>query len=181
MKKQILLILTIMGAVTLISAQNGNTLPLLIQLNQNAEASVSGNLADGNLMPDLSWAWNSSNACFPETQVKKFTGNHQLFEFEIPSRTEVQIILIPNDKKHDMSLYAYMIGVGTDAIVPNLSRCIRCEADHKWDRPKSGKTQDHRRIVGDILAIQKPYKVIVGVAGANGLAEGEFTLEIKRK
>ena len=138
-----------------IYSQNNSGLPLLILPNEKAEANVLGNLADGKSMPDLSWAWSSSNACFPETQVRKFTGNHQLFEFEIPARTEVQIILTPKDKKHDMSLYAYMVGVGTDAIVPNLSSCIRCEADHKWDRPKAGKIQDHRRIVSDILAIQK--------------------------
>lgn len=180
MKAIIMSIVFLIMAASEVQSQDAE-LPLLIQLNDKAEASVLGNLADGKLMPDLSWAWSSSNACFPETQVRKFTGTHQLFEFEIPARTEVQIILTPKDKKHDMSLYAYMIGIGTDAIVPNLSRCIRCEADHKWDRPKAGKTQDHRRIVGDILAIQNPYKVIIGVAGANGLAEGEFTLEIKRK
>lgn len=91
------------------------------------------------------------------------------------------ITLNPKDKKHNMSFYAYMIGVGSDGIVPDLSSCVRCEADYKWDRPWVGKTQDHRRIVKDILAIQRPYKVIVGVAGAEGLSEGEFVLDIRKK
>ncbi len=181
MKTLFLYLLFMISIVYRSYSQNDLGTPLLILLNEDAEAYVAGNLAEGMPMSDLSWAWSSSNACFPETQVRKFTGLHQLFEFEIPARTEVQIILTPKDKKHDMSLYAYMIGVGTEAIVPKLSSCIRCEADHKWDRPKAGKTQDHRRIVGDILAIHNPYKVIIGVAGANGLAEGVFTLEIKRR
>jgi len=165
-----------------VSAQEGSSgLPLLIVLNEQSEASVLGDLADGQVMSDLSWAWQSSVACFPETQVSKFTGHHQLFEFEVPAGTEVVITLTPKNKKHNMSLYAYMIGVGTDAIVPNLSSCIRCEADYKWDRPWAGKTQDHRRIVKNILAIQRPYKVIIGVAGAEGLTEGDFVLDIKKK
>lgn len=165
----------------IVAQETSSSLPLLIELNEKSEASVIGNLADGLTMTDLSWAWQSSVACFPETQKLKFTGHHQLFEFEIPSRTEVVITLTPLNKKHNMSLYAYMIGVGNDAIVPNLSSCIRCEADYKWDRAWVGKTQDHRRIVKDILAIQRPYKVIVGVAGAEGLSEGEFVLDIKKK
>lgn len=158
----------------------GQTEPLIIPF-EGETITVAGDLSEGSPMSDLSWAWQSSVACFPKTQEMKFTGNHQLFQFELPARSEVEILLIPDDKKSDMSIYAYMIGVNSDAIVPHLSSCIRCEADHKWDRPKAGKTQDHTRIVKDILAIQRPYKVIVGVSGANGLKEGTFKLQVARK
>ncbi|MEL7340523.1 MAG: hypothetical protein AAGM67_08565, partial [Bacteroidota bacterium] len=61
------------------------------------------------------------------------------------------------------------------------SQCVRCEADHKWDYKRRGKTQDHTRTVTDILAINNPYKVIIGVVGAEGLSEGEYTLEVSLK
>ena len=37
----------------------------------NGEISYSGNLSNGTVLNDLSWAWSSQNACFPETQKKK--------------------------------------------------------------------------------------------------------------
>lgn len=65
--------------------------------------------------------------------------------------------------------------------MPNLSRCVRCEADFKWDRPRRGRTQDHTRVVNDILALRNPYEVVVGVVGANGLVSGGYTLQIISK
>lgn len=91
------------------------------------------------------------------------------------------VTVIPDDANADFSIYAYEIGVTRNDLVPNLSSCIRCEADHKWDRPAAGKTQDHTRTVKDLVAINTPYKVIIGVTGANGLANGGFTLKVVMK
>ena len=151
-----------------------------IKSETNKTVSVSANLSEGKNMTDLSWAWNSSVACFPETQKEKFTGNHVLFETEIPKYSIMEIELIPDNKNTDMSLYAYEIGLKSDAYVPNLPSCVSCEADHKWDYEKRGKTQDHRRFV-NLNAINNPYKVVIGVAGANGLDKGGFTLKISLK
>ena len=145
----------------------------------NGTVTVTGDLANGNIMEDLSWAWNSSIACFPKTQVKKFTGNHVLFTTDLPRYSEMEVTVIPDDPQADFSLYAYEIGNSQfDAIVPNLTRCVRCEADHKWDRNHVGKTQDHTRKVSHLVAIRNPYQVVIGVVGANGLTEGGFTLQI---
>lgn len=147
----------------------------------NGTVRYSSNLSEGSTLSDLSWAWSSQNACFPETQKMKFTGNHVFFTGIIPSYSEMIITVIPDDPSNNFSLYAYEIGENSTDLVPNLPRCIRCEADHKWDRPKKGQTQDHTRIVRDILAIASPYRVVIGVTGANGLAEGGFTLQIEMK
>lgn len=157
-------------------------LPTFIEFQPNSTIEVEGNLADGTAMTDLSWAWNSSNACFPETQKAKFTGHHVLYYIDLPSYTEMEITVIPSDKKANFSLYAYEVGqVDESNTVPTLPGCVRCEADHKWDRPRRGKTQDHTRTVENILALRNPYQVVIGVVGAKGLKEGGFTLQITTK
>jgi hypothetical protein len=154
--------------------------PHWIEIKQGEITSVEGNLSDGVIMSDLSWAWNSAVACFPETQAHKYTGNHVLYALDLPSYTELEITVIPADKNANFSVYAYEVGTITESnTVPNLSQCIRCESDEKWDYKVKGKTQDHTRHVHYILAKANPYQVIIGVSGADGLKTGAFTLQVK--
>lgn len=150
-----------------------------IKCEKGKVLSYEGNLKNGVKIHDLSWAWNSSVACFPETQKQKFTGNHVVYVTEIPRYSKMEVTVEPKDANADFSLYVYEVGTSSNAIVPNLPSCVSCEVDHKWDRPKVGKTQDHTRSVSNITAINNPYKVVIGVVGANGLTEGEYTLKVK--
>jgi len=147
-------------------------------IEKGATKAYKGDLADGTKIHDLSWASRSSTACFPGTQNKKFTGNHVHYVTEIPPRSKMTITVIPKNKKHNMSIYAYMTGTTSTTMVPNLSSCVTCEAEHKWDYPKRGKTQNHTRTVY-LNAINNPYRVVIGVAGADGLDEGDFVIQIK--
>lgn len=140
-----------------------------------------GDLAEGVVMSDLSWAWKSSVACFPETQKAKFTGNHVHYTVDLPKYSIMDIELIPDDASANMSIYAYTIGAGKTDMVPNLASCVACEAEHKWDFPKAGKTQDHTRKITNITAINNPYRVVIGVTGADGLKAGKYTLKITMK
>ena len=142
---------------------------------------IEGNLVNGQPMSDLSWAWNSSVACFPELQKEKFTGNHVLYAIDLPSYSNMDISLTPASKGTDLSIYAYMVGsISESNLVPNLGRCVRCEVDHKSDRPRVGQSRNGNiRIVKDILAIRNPYQVVIGVVGANELEEGAYTLNLK--
>ncbi len=147
----------------------------------NGEVFYKGDLSQGHPLSDLSWAWSSANACFPETQKHKFTGSHVFFTGIIPKYSEMTVTVIPDDPQANFSIYAYEIGVNKNDLVPNLPSCIRCEADHLWDRPKSGKSQDHTRTVTDLVAINNPYRVVIGITGANGLNQGTFTLKVSMK
>lgn len=147
----------------------------------NATVSYVGNLEQGRPMDDLSWAWSSQNACFVEFQKKKFSGNHVLYTGVIPKYSEMTVTVIPDDPKDNFSVYAYEVGQNNFSIVPELPSCIRCEAEFKWDRPKRGKTQDHTRIVGNLVAINNPYRVFIGVTAADDLASGGYTLQIEMK
>ena len=155
---------------------NAQTQVQTIESKANATVSIDGSLSDGAIMQDLSWAWNSQNACFVKTKINKFSGNHVLFETELPRRAEMFITVIPKNKKDNFSIYAY--SKGSKAIVPDLARCVSCEAEFKWDMKKRGKTQDHTRTIS-LRAIGNPYHVVIGVVGAEGLTEGDFTLEIR--
>lgn len=152
-----------------------------IEAQPNQIMTYEGDLSEGALMPDLSWAWNSSVACFPATQKQKFTGNHVLYTLDLPKYSEMEVTVIPNDPEANFSVYAYEIGLNTNRLVPNLSGCIRCEVAHKWDRPYRNKTQDHTRIVSNLVAINRSYQVIIGVVGAEGLMEGGYSLKIDIK
>ena len=174
---KLIIILSILFIPYMMSAQTVYE----VDMQPNQVVEVSGKLSDGANISDLSWAWNSSVACFPATQSQKFTGNHVIYKSVIPKYSELEITVVPKDKKANFSIYAYEIGVGSDRIVPNLPSCIRCEADHKWDRPWKGKVQNHTRTVKNLVAINRPYQVVVGVVGANGLSEGEYTLQFKLK
>ena len=140
--------------------------------------TYTGDLADGCKINDLSWASHSTTACFPATQNSKFTGNHIFFVTEIPTYSDMEITVIPDDKNANMSIYAYQDGTTSDVYPPELSSCVSCEAEYKWDYPKRGKTQDHTRTVY-LNAINHPYRVVIGIAGADGLTTGTFKLQIK--
>jgi len=156
--------------------------PTSITAIPNETVSVKGDLSEGGSITDLSWAWNSSVACFPETQKSKFTGHHVLYTTEIPTYSEMEITVVPENQQANFSIYAYQLGANTEgSIVPDLAQCIRCEVDHKWDRAFKGRTQDHTRTAKDLVAINRPYKVIIGVVGADGLDQGAYTLQISTK
>lgn len=151
--------------------------PIVVELQANGTTTVSGNLNEGHSMDDLSWAWDSSNACFPATQKQKFTGSHVLYTTIIPKYTEMEVKVIPRDPTQNFSIYAYEVGVTNESVVPDLPSCIRCEVDHKWDRPHRGKTQDHTRTAKNLIALSNSYRVVVGVVGAEGLSDGAYDLE----
>ncbi len=151
-----------------------------VAIGRDSVAIVRGDLAAGSPMEDLSWAWSSSNACFVETQKHKFTGHHRLFITELPSYSELTVTVIPDDPEANFSIYGYSMGTTREDIVPNLSSCVTCEADYKWDYRYRGRTQDHSRTIR-FNAIRNPYRVVVGVAGADGLAAGTFRLEYDLK
>ncbi|MBN2891108.1 MAG: hypothetical protein JXL97_04505 [Bacteroidales bacterium] len=142
--------------------------------------TYGGDLSEGVIIYDLSWAANSSVACFPATQNDKFSGNQIIYITEIPAHSEMDITVVPDDEDANFSIWAYMVGTTNDAMVPNLTSCVTCEAEYKWDYPKKGKTQDHTRTV-HLNAISNPYRVVIGVAGADGLTTGKFKLKISVK
>jgi hypothetical protein len=156
--------------------------PAYIALIKNSTVSIKGDLSDGQVMADLSWAWNSSVACFPQTAEQHYRGRHVIFTTDIPKYSELIITLIPNDGSAPFALYAYQVGeVGEDNLVPNLSSCIRCEADPSTSGIVGKKRTDNKRQVRDLLAINNPYQAVIVVVGPEDWDSGAFELLVEMK
>jgi hypothetical protein len=151
----------------------------VVASKSNETVTIAGDLANGKILEDLAWASSSSNACFPATQNLKFRGHHVFYATTIPPRSIMKISVKPNDDAADLSLYAYMIGNQDFSLVPNLARCITCEADHKWDRPWKGKVQTSERKVEFQNPTQNTYNILIGVAAPKDVTTGKFKVEIK--
>jgi hypothetical protein len=151
--------------------------PVIVKTAQSPEKgntlAYKDNIKNGVIIQDLSWAWNSSNACFPATQKESYTGNHILFQTEIPRYSKMTVTIKPTNPNTELSLYGYQIGTKSNYVVPNLSSCVSCEADNN----QSGRAKNNTRTI-QFTAINNPYKVMLGVAGPKGLKEGEFTIQI---
>lgn len=152
-----------------------------IESKANDSVIVSGDLANGALMEDLSWAANSSNACFPATQNLKFRGNHVLYATSIPPRSILTISVAPTDANGDLSIYGYMMGNTEYRVVPNLPSCISCEADHKWDGKWKGKVQTSERKIEFQNPTQNTYNIVIGVSAPKDITSGKFNLKLKLK
>ena len=88
-----------------------------IKAEKGKSVTVSGKLENGAPMDDLTWASNSSMACFPATQNERFRGPHVLYHTQIPARSIMTITVTPKDTSKDLSIYAF---VGTAVLAIGL-------------------------------------------------------------
>ena len=181
MKKISLLamLVLVIGLSISASAQNNMTVNT-IEVVGNKTSTVEGSLKDGVKLKSLEWAWMSSNACFPATQGTKFTGNHVLYVAELPPRSIMTVTVKPKNDGTNLSLYGYQIGVEKVVLPEDLQYCVTCEADHEKQYLRRGETRTGTRTMR-FNSIGNSYKVVIGVAGANELTEGNYTLEITLK
>lgn len=180
MKKLIIPFFVILGLPVLTKAQWPSTVTVVDMGNKDS-VIVQGDLAKGSKMEDLSWAWNSANACFPGTQAAKFKGNHVFFAVKMGPKSEMFISVTPTDAGGDLSIYAYRIGANEYYLVPDLNSCITCEADHKWDRPWKGKVQTSERLVSFQNPGNETYNILIGVSGPAAATSGGFSLKIREE
>jgi hypothetical protein len=153
----------------------------IIESKGNDSVMVSGDLSKGKLINDLTWASSSSNACFVATQNTKYRGNHVFYATTIPPHSIMNISVIPDDQKADMSMYAYMMGTSDYYVVPDLPQCITCEADYKWDGNWKNRVQTHERKVEFNNPTDNTYHIVIGVAAPKGMTTGTFQVKVKTK
>jgi hypothetical protein len=150
----------------------------VVHLEKGKTVTTRGKLENGSTIANLDFASRSSVACFPATQNEKFRGHHVLFATQLQARSVVEITVTPDNPSQDLSIYAYTVGTQTHTLPPALSSCVSCEAEHRWDRPKRGRTQDHSRTVR-LNAATHPYNVVIAVSGPAAATRGSFTLTLK--
>jgi hypothetical protein len=180
MKKTIYLSMLIIALPLLTVAQwPSNVTP--VESKPKDSVTVSGDLANGAIMEDLSWAASSSNACFVSLQNWKFSGNHVLYATTMPPRSIMIITVSPVDANGNLSLYGYMMGGTEHRVVPDLPSCITCEADYKWDRPVKNKVQTSERKIEFQNPTKNTYNIVIGVSAPKDVTTGQFNLKIKLK
>ncbi len=143
----------------------------LIEL-PDGDQTFKGNLSNGEKLSDLSWAWNSSMACFVEPGKSWYEGNHVFYQIDIPDHTTIDIYLNATNSSDDIAIYAYSKGAGDKTIPPNITTCVSCEAAPSNSTPITGEKHLY------LNAVNNPYSIIIGVAGATGVTSGEYTVTI---
>lgn len=152
-----------------------------IALESGKPAVVSGNISSGKKIP-LDWAAKSSVACFPGTRFEMFDGNHVFYRVELPARSEMKIKLVPRDRSKVINLYALRQGAGGDQPVPpDVDTAISAEASYPLYAKTGTRTiknsDDGTRKI-DFISVNKPYSILIGVAGGKGSVEGEYELSV---
>lgn len=151
-----------------------------ITVSGDKPATVTGNLKSGKKIP-LEWAEKSNVACFPGTRFEMFDGNHVFYRVTLPPKKKIDIKLTPVDKSKVINLYALRQGAGKQAVPPNITSAISAEASYPMYARKGGKiiknADDGIRKI-DFISVQKPYSILIGVAGAKGTTEGEYKLSV---
>lgn len=169
----------ILGASAPVQAENVTT----IKLDSSSKKEISGDIKSGKKIP-LKWAENSAVACFPATRFEMFDGNHVFYNVTLPAKKKIDIKLVPTDKSKVINLYALRQGVGKQAVPPNVTSAISSEARYPMYARKGGKiiknADDGIRKI-DFISVNRPYNILIGVAGAKGATEGGFKLSVAVK
>lgn len=156
-----------------------------IKMPDNSTAgAITGNLKEGKKLSTLRWAENSAVACFPGTRFEQFDGNHVFYRVFLPAASAMKITLFPKDGK-SINIYALRQSTqGAQPVPPNITKAISCEASYPiYANLPGGKrveNEDIKRSV-EYISVTSPFNVLIGVAGAQGLTEGEFNLLIEIK
>ncbi|MFK8038304.1 MAG: hypothetical protein AB8B74_08450 [Crocinitomicaceae bacterium] len=137
------------------------------------DQTFSGSIDNGKVLDDLSWAWSSNMACFVETVKDQYKGNHVFYKIEIPTNSTIDIYMTPTNPGDEMALYGYSKAAGDETIPPGISSSVSCEASPS--NSNGAKTGEQHVYFN---AINNPYAVIFGIAGADGLTEGGFEIRI---
>lgn len=158
--------------------------PISLPKGYNA-GQVTGNIKDGTKLKSLRWAERSSVACFPGTRASYYTGNHVLYRINMPPASSMKITLMP---KNGAALSLYTLRQGLDPkrqqVPPNVTSAISCEASYPIVANLASGRQvrkARKEIKTEFISIRSGYSMLIGIAGANGLTEGEFDLKVEVK
>ena len=168
--KRILIVMCL--GLFLMSCKKNKLKDRLTELSYS-DQTLKGNLSDGEVIDDLSWAWSSNMACFVETVKNQYKGNHVFYKIEIPVNSTIMIKMTPTNSSSEIALYGYSKAAGDETLPPDVSSSVSCEASPS---NSNGAKTGEQEI--SFNAINNPYAVIFAAAGADGLTSGEFEIEI---
>ncbi len=176
-------------AVSVFSQKTNEKTIKVTALKMPANATVTevtGNIKDGQILSSLRWAEQSNVACFPGTRFEMFTGNHVFYRITLPAASSMVVTVMPKDNAQ-ISLYALRQGTSAidQTVPPNVKSAISCEASYPiyanlpGGRTVKNKDDGTRKI--EYISVGSPFSILIGVAGAKGATDGEFSMKIELK
>jgi len=184
-----LFILILICAGTVFSQTNTDktvkVTPLTLPANSTA-GEITGNIKDGQILSSLRWAEQSNVACFPGTRFEMFNGNHVFYRVTLPAASSMVVTVTPKDNAQ-ISLYALRQGssAADQTVPPNVRSAISCEASYPiyanlgGGRTVKNKDDGTRKV--EYISVGSSYSILIGVAGAKGATDGDFTLKVEIK
>lgn len=157
--------------------------PLTLPEGYNT-GEVTGNIKNGTILSSLRWAESSSVACFPGTRFEMFNGNTVFYRITLPAASAMKVVVVPEAGK-TINLYALRQGMRQQQTPPDVTRAISCEASYPIYANMGGggrvtnKDDGTRKI--EYISVSSAYSILIGIAGAEGLTEGDFKLQIEIK
>lgn len=159
--------------------------PLTLPANSTV-GEITGNIKDGQALSSLRWAEQSNVACFPGTRFEMFNGNHVFYRITLPAASSMVVTVSPKNNAQ-VSLYALRQGnsAADQTVPPNVSSAISCEASYPiyanlgGGRTVKNKDDGTRKV--EYISVGSAYSILIGVAGAKGAIDGEFTLKVEIK
>lgn len=132
--------------------------------------TIEGNLDEGEIL-ELDWA--HTVYCWPQTQDSKFSGAHVLYERSQDADRDFTMRVQPTSTL-DLSIYAVQRSEGETTLPPDLTNAFDCSATYEFDDDSNPGQAEVVLAAGSSNA----YELVIGVAGANGVETGSYTLEI---
>jgi hypothetical protein len=154
---------------------------ILVELDENGEATVSGDLTkEGEILPDLSWAAQSNVACWPTVKDAHFKGRHVFYALKNPQpkKSILTVEAIPKAGTVDVNLYGIRTG-SWDYQVPPAVYSVQCEASFGQTLgtpPNPGKNES----IEFMNPTQNAYNILIAAAGHEMLSTaGAYDLKFK--
>lgn len=183
--KLFILVLVLSSAIFAQKEETVKVTPLTMPADAAVGGEITGNIKDGQKIP-LRWAESSQVACFPGTRFEMFDGNQVFYRVTLPAASSMVITLTPKDNAQ-LSLYALRQGSNPNQqpVPPNVERAVSCEASYPIYANMGGgkvvKNKDTGIRKVEYISVNSSYSILIGIAGAKGLTEGDFTLNITIK
>ena len=162
-------------------AEEVKVIPLQLPANSKS-GEIKGNINAGQKIP-MRWAESSSVALVPGTRFEQFDGNQVFYRIELPAASQIKVRMTPQAGKK-INLYALRQSVqGVQEVPPNVTSAISSEASYPIYANTGGgkrvqnKDKGYREV--EFMSVDRPYSILIGVSGAEGETEGEFTLNIE--
>ena len=138
-------------------------------------SETSGNLSNGFVLDDLSWSSNSSVACWPGNEDINFMGTHVFYSAYQTPHSKLTATVIPQDASVDVNVYMLQQSTNSYQVPPDVTSVVSCEVGF----PQSTDSNPGEQDSAYVIAIEKEYNVLIGVAGPQDVNSGAYTLRLE--